>query len=161
MPPIVLTLLQGLFLLLLYVFVARAVRAVLRDLRTAPATVRPPSPRPAAAKPAGRDRHGRDRPRRAPGELVVHVPDSRPKVIPLNGTREVSFGRAGNVTVSLSDPYVSDRHAHVFHDGQNWVVEDLGSTNGTFLNRVKVTSPTPIAAGDQLGIGKTIVEVRK
>jgi pSer/pThr/pTyr-binding forkhead associated (FHA) protein len=49
----------------------------------------------------------------------------------------------------------------VFHDGRHWVVEDLGSTNGTFLNRVKVTSPTPIAAGDQLGIGKTIVEVRK
>jgi pSer/pThr/pTyr-binding forkhead associated (FHA) protein len=154
-PPIVLTLLQGLFLLLLYVFVARAVRAVLRDLRAAPPTARVAhqrtAPRPAA----------RERPRRQPGELVVHLADSRPKVVALNGGADVSFGRAGNVTVNLNDPYVSDRHAHVFHDGQNWVVEDLGSTNGTFLNRVKVTSPTPIAAGDQLGIGKTIVEVRR
>ena len=41
------------------------------------------------------------------------------------------------------------------------MVADLKSTNGTFLNRVKVTSPAQIAAGDQLGIGKTIVEVRK
>lgn len=152
MPPIVITLLQGLFLLLLYVFVARAVRAVMRDLRTAPSTsrsyVRPPPKQ-------------RDRPRRPPGELVIHLPDSRPKVISLNGGGKVTFGRTGPATVILGDPYVSDRHAHVFHDGRDWMVEDLGSTNGTFLNRVKVTSPTPIAAGDQLGIGKTIVEVRK
>jgi pSer/pThr/pTyr-binding forkhead associated (FHA) protein len=73
----------------------------------------------------------------------------------------VTFGRASESTVAVADPYVSDHHAHVFHDGQDWLVEDLGSTNGTFLNQVKVTSPTPIEAGDQLGIGKTVVEVRK
>jgi hypothetical protein len=151
MPAIVLVLLQGLFLLLLYVFVARAVRAVVRDLRAPP-----PVPRPTAAREIRRDR-----PRRAPGELVVHMPDNRPKVISLSGERKVTFGRTGSMTVVLGDPYVSDAHAHVFHDGQEWLVEDLGSTNGTFLNRVKVTSPTPIAAGDQLGIGKTIVEVRR
>ncbi|MGH8908748.1 MAG: FHA domain-containing protein [Egibacteraceae bacterium] len=164
MPPIVLELLQGLFLLLLYVFVARAVRAVLRDIRAAPSAVRAVAGRLPSPKQASRER-----PRRVPGELVVHLPDSRPKVIRLDGDSEVTFGRTGSAegsalgpaTVALEDPYVSDRHAHVFHDGREWLVEDLGSTNGTFLNRVKVTSPTPIAAGDQLGIGKTIVEVRK
>jgi pSer/pThr/pTyr-binding forkhead associated (FHA) protein len=154
-PSIVLQLLQGLFLLLLYVFVARAVRAVVRDLRTAPATARVANP-PVVPKPVTRDRI-----RRPPGELVVHRPDSRPQVIRLNGDSEVTFGRAAESTVAVADPYVSERHAHVFHDGQDWLVEDLGSTNGTFLNQVKVTSPTPIEAGDQLGIGKTVVEVRK
>lgn len=155
MPPIVVTLLQGLFLLLLYVFVARAVRAVMRDLRPAP-----PSSRPATGRLSPKHTP-RERPRRAPGELVIHLPEGRPKVLSLNGGGEVTFGRARPATVILGDPYVSDRHAQVFHDGRDWMIEDLGSTNGTFLNRVKVTAPTPIAAGDQLGIGKTIVEVRK
>jgi len=154
-PPIVLQLLQGLFLLLLYVFVARAVRAVVRDLRTAAAPARVAAPRP-APNPVVRERR-----RRPPRELVIHIPDSRPQVIPLNGGSAVTFGRAAESTVRIADPYVSDHHAHVFHDGRSWLVEDLGSTNGTFLNRVKVTSPTPIEAGDQLGIGKTVVEVRK
>jgi hypothetical protein len=154
-PPIVLQLLQGLFLVLLYVFVARAVRAVVRDLRTAPASARAVTPRP-VAKPVARERA-----RRPAGELVIHAPDNRPQVIQLNGGSEVTLGRASESTVVLTDPYVSDRHAHVFHDGRDWLIEDLGSTNGTFLNQVKVTSPTPIKAGDQLGLGKTVVEVRK
>ncbi|MGH8884734.1 MAG: FHA domain-containing protein FhaB/FipA [Egibacteraceae bacterium] len=155
MPSIVLHLLQALFLLLLYVFVARAVRAVVRDLRTASGPARAAAPRTAPISVA------RERARRAPGELVVHIPDSRPQVIRLNGDSEVTFGRAVESTVLLTDPYVSDHHAHVFHDGRGWLVEDLGSTNGTFLNQVKVTSPTPIEPGDQLGIGKTSIEVRK
>lgn len=158
MAPIILTLLQGLFLLLLYVFVARAVRAVIRDVQTAggpPARPRP-TPRPTA-------RPGRERPRtrRAPpGELVVHVPNARPLVIPLDAA-EITFGRAPSATVRLDDPYVSDRHARVYREDGEWLVSDFGSTNGTFLNQVKVTSPTPIAAGDQLGVGRTVVEVRK
>lgn len=157
MPPIVLQLLQGLFLLLLYVFVARAVRAVVRDLRMAPVPARAAPPRPAPKPKSGT----RERGRRPPGELVVHLPDSRPQVIRLNGGSDVTFGRASESTVVLTDPYASDHHAHVFQDGRDWLIEDLGSTNGTFLNQVKVTSATPIEAGDQLGIGKTVVQVRK
>lgn len=56
---------------------------------------------------------------------------------------------------------MSERHARVYREGDEWLVSDLGSTNGTLLNQVKVTSPTPIAAGDQLRIGKTVIEVRK
>lgn len=155
MPAIVITLLQGLLLLLLYLFIARAVRAVLRDVTTtapAPRTNARPRPDPAA------------RPSRAkrtpPGQLVVHRSDSRPQVVALDGS-DVLFGRAADATVPLNDPYTSDRHAKVHRQGGEWVVSDLQSTNGTFVNQVKISRPTPLAAGDQLGIGRTVVEVRK
>jgi len=158
-PPIVLTLLQGLFLLLLYVFVGRAVRAVVRDVRGVPA---PAAAVPArAAAPAPTKRRGRrQRPRTPPRELVIHRPQGRPSVVPLDGT-DITFGRSPSATVRLDDGYVSERHARVYREGDEWLVSDLGSTNGTLLNQVKVTSPTPIAAGDQLRIGKTVIEVRK
>jgi pSer/pThr/pTyr-binding forkhead associated (FHA) protein len=156
MPPIILWLLQGVFLLLLYVFVWRAVRAVVRDLRTSAPPPRPARQRRSAPHPAAVPE-----PRRAsPTQLVVHVPDSRPKVIELSDS-PVLFGRSPSCTVRLEDPYVSDDHARIYQSDGSWMVADLKSTNGTFLNRVKVTSPSQIAAGDQLGIGKTIVEVRK
>lgn len=156
MPLIILWLLQGIFLLLLYVFVWRAVRAVVRDLRMNAAP--PPRPRQRRSAP---ESSVAPEPRRAlPSQLVVHYPDGRPQVIELTGS-PVLFGRSPSCTVRLDDPYVSDDHARVYKSDGGWMVADLKSTNGTFLNRVKVTSPSLIAAGDQLGIGKTIVEVRK
>lgn len=95
-----------------------------------------------------------------PGQLVIHTPEGRPRVIDLDGA-PIVFGRAQDVTVTLNDPYISDQHARVYREGVDWLVNDLRSTNGTFVNQVKVTGPTPIAAGDQLGIGRTVVEVRK
>jgi pSer/pThr/pTyr-binding forkhead associated (FHA) protein len=158
MDPIILFLLRAAVIILLYVFVARAVRAVIRDLRAAPQAA-PAAPAPAArGKAGGKDR--KRKPRARPSELVVHVPGSRPRVVPLDG-REVTFGRAETSTVMLTDPYVSERHARVYQDGNEWLVADLGSTNGTMLNQAKVTRPTPIAAGDQIGIGKVTVEVRR
>lgn len=155
MPPLVLTLLQALILLFLYLFVARVARAVLRDLSPAPAQspVRGAAPRPKGGA-------SRKRSRVRPSELVVHTPDGRPRVIPLEA-HDVTFGRAPTSTVVLDDSYISDSHARVYLADGEWSVSDLGSTNGTYLNQVKVTSPTPIAAGDQLAIGKTVVQVRK
>jgi pSer/pThr/pTyr-binding forkhead associated (FHA) protein len=156
-PPIVFTLVQGLFLVLLYLFVARAVRWVWRDV-TAPSRAAA-----AAAAPVKRTRTasgGKRKTRALPSELVIHTPQGRPRVVKLDA-HDVTFGRADGSTVILDDPYISDHHARVFlHEG-DWCIADLGSTNGTFLNQVKVTAATPIAAGDQLGIGKTTVQVRK
>jgi pSer/pThr/pTyr-binding forkhead associated (FHA) protein len=164
MAPIVLPILQGLFLVLLYLFVWRIARAILRDLRAASQAQRQVRPAPAAARQpaqaAPRQAPQPQRTRAQARELVIHRAEGPPRVLPLNGS-EVTFGRAAPATVVLDDPYVSDRHARITHEHSiGWVVTDLGSTNGTFLNQVKVTRPTPITPGDQLGIGKTTVEVR-
>lgn len=157
LPPIVFALVQGLFLLLLYLFVARAVRWVWRDI-SAPARA---AAAPAAAKGRGRSApQAKRKTRTAPRELVIHRPQGRPRVIRLDA-HDITFGRADTSTVVLDDPYISDHHARVFLTEGEWCIADLGSTNGTFVNQVKVTSPTPIAAGDQLGIGKLTVEVRR
>lgn len=161
MPPVILTLLQALFLLLLYVFVGRAVRAIVRDL--SPAGAGPPA-RARASRAVGAVSRRRPETRKEPRELVVHLPGVAPRVIALDDQLEgtgVTFGRAPDVTVQLDDPYTSDRHARVYRTDEGWVLADLGSTNGTFRNKAKVTSPVALAAGDQLAIGKTVVEVRR
>jgi pSer/pThr/pTyr-binding forkhead associated (FHA) protein len=63
--------------------------------------------------------------------------------------------------VVLDDSYVSQMHARLFAKGDSYMVEDLGSTNGTYLNRRKVTAPTELRRGDQVKIGKTVLEMRK
>ncbi len=184
MPPIVLLALQALFLLLLYLFVARAVRAVLRDLRApAPSTRQQPPPRqpaaqraPAAAAPvtggaaAGRAtspaasaapaagaRRGRGA---TPRQLVVHHPDAKPQVVDLDGT-EVRLGRNSACEVTLRDSYASDRHAKVFPHESGWALADQGSTNGTYLNRHRLQDAALLSAGDTFTVGKTVVEVRR
>lgn len=162
MAPIVLTLLQGAFLLLLYLFVWRTARAMVRDLRAAPQTAPAVAAAPASSpsRPAPRPEQSARAPRGTPGELVVHLPQGRPRVVGLTGG-DVTFGRSQQSTVPLDDSYASERHARIYQDGGQWLVADLGSTNGTFLNKAKVTTPTPIGPGDQVAIGKTTVEVRK
>lgn len=168
MPPVILTLLQALFLLLLYVFVARAVRAIARDLSPNAAATPSRSVRQAAKQAARQTRSGlprrkRSESRRDPQELVVHLPDGAPQLIALDQDAlgsGVTFGRAPEATVRLDDPYVSDHHARIYHADGGWMLADLGSTNGTYRNKEKVTTPIRLAAGDQVAIGKTVVEVR-
>ena len=71
----------------------------------------------------------------------------------------VSVGRSPDSTLVLSDDYASTRHARVPDNGQ-WYVEDLGSTNGTYLDRAKVNGPTAVPLGVPIRIGKTVLELR-
>ena len=72
---------------------------------------------------------------------------------------ELTVGRAAGCQITLDDTYASQVHARIFmRDGQLYV-EDLGSTNGTYLNRRKVSAPMVVSHGDQIQIGSTVMEV--
>jgi pSer/pThr/pTyr-binding forkhead associated (FHA) protein len=98
--------------------------------------------------------------RKAPRKLVVVAGSLAGTSINL-GDAPVTIGRANDSTLVLTDDYASTRHARLFSRGGEWFVEDLGSTNGTFLDRAKVTQPTPVAQRTPIRIGKTVLELRR
>jgi pSer/pThr/pTyr-binding forkhead associated (FHA) protein len=73
----------------------------------------------------------------------------------------ILIGRGNDAAIKLDDDYVSTRHARIAASGDQWFVEDLGSTNGTYIGTVRITQPTTITLGTQIRIGKTILELRK
>ena len=163
------------YLTLLWAFVLLVVRAVRADLfdplhrhRQEVPNVGPPAPprRPVGSRPA------QPRPEQPvtlspaapaaypPSHLFVTDGPRAGTVIPLTG-EPITIGRAPDSTLVLDDDFVSGRHARLVpHDGW-WSVEDLGSTNGTFLDRTKVTTPMPVHLGAKVRIGKTILELRR
>ena len=158
MPDSLLTILKFCFLALLYLFFIRVVRAVWAEVsgRTTVAAAPAPADRPSrnwggAARGGGNAKAG--------GRLrVIEPADTKGQTYEL--ADELTVGRAGGCQITLDDTYVSQLHARVFRrDGQLYV-EDLGSTNGTYLNRKKVTAPIAIRRGDRLQIGKTVMELQ-
>jgi pSer/pThr/pTyr-binding forkhead associated (FHA) protein len=163
-PDPVLTLLKYVFLAVLYLFFLRVLRAVWVELREPkPAPLSPPPPASAGAAPAtaaapvSQPSNGRVGPER----LVVVSPTEQKGVeFPL--ADEVTVGRAGGCGVLLgADTFVSQIHARVFRRDGDIYLEDLGSTNGTYLNKKKVTAPVVIRKGDQVQFGRTTMEVRR
>jgi pSer/pThr/pTyr-binding forkhead associated (FHA) protein len=73
----------------------------------------------------------------------------------------ILIGRGSDAAIRLDDDYVSTRHARIAVSGDQWFVEDLGSTNGTYIGNVRITQPTTITLGTQVRIGKTILELQK
>lgn len=150
MPDLVLDLLKFVFLAVLYIFIARTVRAIVLELR--PETAAPA--RGAASRQPSRK--AKKAPRRA---AIVEGSNYQGKVFELGD--ELTIGRADRCHVVLDDTYVSQVHARIFNKGDTYMIEDLGSTNGTYLNRRKVTAPVPVQRGDRVKIGKTVLELRK
>ncbi len=69
----------------------------------------------------------------------------------------VTIGREAGNDIVLEDPQVSRQHARLTLQGASYVIEDLGSTNGSFVNGRRVMAPTPLNPGDKLGLGDTVV----
>jgi pSer/pThr/pTyr-binding forkhead associated (FHA) protein len=156
-PDSLLTILKFCFLALLYLFFLRVLRAVWAEVsgRTVAAAA------PAPARPqrgwSGGGRSGSSA--KAGGRLKVIEPaETKGQTYEL--ADELTVGRAAGCQITMDDTYVSQLHARVFRrDGQLYV-EDLGSTNGTYLNRKKVTAPIAIRKGDRLQIGRTVMELQ-
>ena len=73
----------------------------------------------------------------------------------------VLIGRGPDAAIRLDDDYVSTRHARIASSGEQWFVEDLGSTNGTYVGAARINQPTTLTLGTQVRIGKTVLELRK
>ncbi len=148
-------------LALLYLFFFRVLRAVWAELRPPTTT-----PAPAAAPGAGQAQQ-RQIPPPVPAPpapllrhlVVVEPADQAGRSFPMEG--EVTVGRAPGCGVQVvDDSFVSQVHARVFGAEGAWQVEDMGSTNGTFVNEQRVGGPAAIRVGDRLRVGSTVLEMR-
>jgi pSer/pThr/pTyr-binding forkhead associated (FHA) protein len=164
MNPLELTLIRIGFLAVLWLFVIAAVGVVRTDLfgparqRRRRSAAGVPSARQARtpAKPARPARTARS----APQQLLVTGGALAGTSLGLTD-QQITIGRADDATLVLADDYASTRHARLFPQDGQWLVEDLGSTNGTYLDRQKVTQPTPVPIGVPIRIGKTVLELRR
>ena len=154
MPAVVLQLTRVGFLVLLWLFIFAVVRTIRADMRQLAAQ------EPRSSK---RTRRVRDQvaaaPTGPPRQLVVTAGH-------LSGTRialssaPVLIGRADDSTLMLDDDYASSRHARLTLQSNSYWLEDLGSTNGTYLDRTRVTAPVPVPALTPIRIGRTVFELR-
>jgi pSer/pThr/pTyr-binding forkhead associated (FHA) protein len=152
-PELVLDILKFVFIIVLYIFVGRAVRAVWAELK--PATAGPAA---RANAPASRPKEGRTK--KAPRKVAV-IEGEKLKGKTFDLGDELIIGRAEKCHIVLDDTYVSQVHARIFRRGEGYMVEDLGSTNGTYMNRRRITSPSELQRGDRVKIGKTVMEARR
>lgn len=156
MSPFVLSVLKYALLVLLYFFVFRAVRSVAVEIagrRRERGTTQMRTP--STAPPAKPSKGGKP-----PTQVVVHEADGgKARTVRLSGSVEI--GRRDGCAVRLSDTYVSQVHARLYGQNEAWYVEDMGSTNGTFLNDARVSSPVEVHAGDVVKVGKTVLELRR
>jgi len=150
-----LTLIKLGFLAVLWLFVLSAVSVIRSDIFGA----RVDSTKTRQPKAAKQPKPGRE-PRGSPRSVEVTEGPNAGQTVPLDG-RPILIGRGSDAALRLDDDYVSTRHARIATNGEQWFVEDLGSTNGTYLGSQRVTSPMPLTVGTPVRVGKTVVELRK
>jgi pSer/pThr/pTyr-binding forkhead associated (FHA) protein len=150
-PELVLQLTRAGFLALLWLFVLVALRVVRSDLYAASGL--------RALVPGGRTSARSGRGGRTARQLIVTQGALAGTRVSLD-SRPILIGRSDDSTLVLDDDYASTRHARIAQQGDEWYVEDLGSTNGTYLDRAKVTGPTRVPLGVPVRIGKTVIELR-
>jgi hypothetical protein len=139
------------FLLLLWLFIFAAFRVVRADLFGGRAgRVSAVPPRATATKKRGQS---------GPRTLVVTAGPLSGTKITL-GDQPILIGRADDSTLVLTDDFASSRHARLTNRGGQWYVEDLGSTNGTYLDQQRVQGPLLVNPGQPIRIGQTAMELR-
>ncbi|WP_370291495.1 FHA domain-containing protein [Nocardioides sp.] len=154
------------FLAILWIFVLSAISVIRSDMFGA----RVPTAAAAGkgAKPAKTPRKAKagkapkaPSPKRGQPTQAVVVQGVNTGIVADLALAPVLIGRGNDAAIRLDDDYVSTRHARIVSSGGQWYVEDLGSTNGTYLGSQRLTQAVPIGLGSQIRVGKTIVELRK
>lgn len=138
MPELILTLLRLIFLALVYLFLWQVVKAISRHLGL------------------GRSDPGKGR----AGNRVVVVRSDTQAGLTFAISGATVLGRSDQADVKLEDPYASEFHLRLVAQDGTLSVSDLGSTNGTYVNGRRITTPTTLQRGDALQVGKTVMEVR-
>ncbi|MGP5072297.1 FHA domain-containing protein FhaB/FipA [Arthrobacter rhombi] len=147
------------FLILLWILILSIIAALRRDLSI--------GKRAKTGEPTARE--VRKNPELAPEPAPPAKKAARTLAIlegPLTGTSldlaasPILLGRAQEATLVLEDDYASGRHARLFPQGSRWFIEDLGSTNGTYLGEHQLTRAQPVDIGQPIRIGKTVMELR-
>jgi pSer/pThr/pTyr-binding forkhead associated (FHA) protein len=145
------------YLAILWIFVLSAISVIRSDMFGArvPEAARAPEPsrRERKAKPPAKRRG-------SPTHVLVVEGSNAGQRAELEAA-PILIGRGTDAAIRLDDDYVSTRHARIAASGDQWFVEDLGSTNGTYIGTVRINQPTTITLGTQVRIGKTILELRK
>jgi Inner membrane component of T3SS, cytoplasmic domain len=157
MSEITLTIIKVLYLALLWLFILSVVTVIRSDLfgKTV-STPDQPSPQPLEEPPP--PPRGSRRPRGSPHKLVITSGSQAGLAVPLIGG-PIMIGRGSDCQVILDDDYVSTRHARVAAVEDGYYAEDLGSTNGTYVNGQRITAPTTITLADTVRIGKTVLRL--
>ena len=149
MSEIVITVARYGFLVLLWIFVFTVVGVIRRDLFVGARSSRlVATPRGLGGITSGRP--AKVKRGRAAHNLVVTEGALAGTRLTL-GESQITIGRAEDSTLVITDDYASARHARLVPRAGQWFVEDLGSTNGTYLDRAKVTAPTPVPLGVPTG----------
>ena len=150
-------------LALVYLTFFRVLRAVWVELRAesgvaatvaVSAAAAKPAPAPAASRPTAPVDGGRA----SGGRLVVLTPEALAGAV-FNLEPETTIGRAPGCGVVVDDARVSKLHARIFHAGGRWVVEDLGSTNGTLVNDQLLDLAQNVGPGDRIQVGDHVLEL--
>ena len=169
MSELTLTIIRLGLLVLLWIFVFSVVGVLRGDLYGTRVVSRTPrKPTPAVRQPAGAEVAPAAPPKRqkrqphstVPHSLVVTQGVLTGTSLPLREAGTI-IGRNPECALVLEDDFASGRHARIFHRDGAWFVEDLGSTNGTFVGSERLTGPVRVEAGSTLRIGKTVIELRR
>jgi pSer/pThr/pTyr-binding forkhead associated (FHA) protein len=155
-----LVLIRFAYLAILWIFVLSCISVIRSDMFGARL------PRQAGGRERGdrRPKQTRSKPakprRGAPTQVVIVEGGNQGESVSLEQAPLV-IGRGNDAAIRLDDDYVSTRHARIASSGEQWFVEDLGSTNGTYVGSSRISQPTALQLGTQIRIGKTILELRK
>jgi hypothetical protein len=152
--PFALSALKYGLLALLFLFIWRSMRWAVRGL-----AVQPPPGRAAGRKGKGGTAATEPEIPPGPSSVVVYAEGAKPRTVPLLASTVV--GRAPECDLLIDDTYASQQHARVFGKNGAWYVEDLGSTNGTFVNDQKLAAPAMVQPGDRIRVGTTVLELRR